>query len=81
MVPRWCDLCAIVQCIFGALFLGLGCNIFLVLCLWCYALLAISRSLVTAVAHLLYNIHFISGHTHGNEAKLFGDDPSDFQWP
>ena len=79
----WClvGVITIVQCIFGALFLGIGCSIFLVLRLWCYALLAISRSLVTAVAHLLYNIHFISGHTHGNEAKLFGDDPSDFQWP
>ena len=43
-----------VHCIFGALFLGLGCNIFLVLRLWCYALSAISRRLATAVAHLLY---------------------------
>ena len=45
-----------MQCIFGALFLGLGCNIFLVLCLWCYALSAISRRLATSVAHLLYVI-------------------------
>ena len=34
--------------------LGLGCNIFLVLRLWCYALPAIWRRLATAVAHLLY---------------------------
>ena len=46
----------LLLCIFGALFLGLGCNIFLVLRLWCYALSAISRRLVTAVAHLLYYI-------------------------
>ena len=54
----WCLIGAItiVQCIFGALFLGLGCNIFLVLRLWCYALSAISRRLATAVAHLLYGI-------------------------
>ena len=54
----WClvGVITIVQCIFGALFLGLGCNIFLVLRLWCYALSAISRRLATAVAHLLYNI-------------------------
>ena len=44
----------IVQCIFGALFRGLGCNTFLVLRLWCYALSAILRRLATAVAHLLY---------------------------
>ena len=52
----WClvGVITIVQCIFGALFLGLGCNIFLVLRLWCYALSAISRRLATAVAHLLY---------------------------
>ena len=52
----WCLIGAItiVQCIFGALFFGLGCNIFLVLRLWCYALSAISRRLATAVAHLLY---------------------------
>ena len=51
----WClvGVITIVQCIFGALFLGLGCNIFLVLRLWCYALSAISRRLATAVAHLL----------------------------
>ena len=54
----WClvGVITIVQCIFGALFLGLGCNIFLVLRLWCYALSAISRRLATAVAHLLYYI-------------------------
>ena len=52
----WCLIGVItfVQCIFGALFLGLRCNIFLVLRLWCYALSAISRRLATAVAHLLY---------------------------
>ena len=52
----WClvGVITIVQCIFGALFLGLGCNIFLVLRLWCYALPAIWRRLATAVAHLLY---------------------------
>ena len=52
----WClfGVITIVQCIFGALFLGIGCNIFLVLHLWCYALSAISRWLATAVAHLLY---------------------------
>ena len=52
----WCLVGAItiVQCIFGALFLGLGCNIFLVLLLWCYALSATSRRLATAVAQLLY---------------------------
>ena len=52
----WCLVGAItiVQCIFGALFLGLGCNIFLVLRLRCYALSAISRRLAIAVAHLLY---------------------------
>ena len=53
----WClavGAITIVQCIFGALFLGLGCNIFLVLHLWCYALSAILRRLATAVAHLLY---------------------------
>ena len=49
-----CSAISIVQCIFGALFLGLGCNIFLVLRLWCYALSAISRRLATAVAHLFY---------------------------
>ena len=51
----WClvGVITIVQCIFGALFLGIGCNIFLVLHLWCYALSAISRWLATAVAHLL----------------------------
>ena len=43
----------ILQCIFDALFLGFGCNIFLVLRLWCYALSAISRRLAAAVAHLL----------------------------
>ena len=55
---RWCLVGAIiiVQCIFGALFLGLGCNIFLVLLLWCYALSVISRRLAAAVAHLLYFI-------------------------
>ena len=54
----WClvGVITIVQCIFGALFLGLGCNIFLVLRLWCYALSAISRRLATAVAHLLYSL-------------------------
>ena len=54
----WClvGVITIVQCIFGALFLGLGCNIFLVLRLWCYALSAISRRLPTAVAHLLYKL-------------------------
>ena len=54
----WCLVGAItiVQCILGALFLGLACNIFLVLRLWCYALSATSRRLATAVAHLLYNI-------------------------
>ena len=52
----WClvGVITIVQCIFGALFLGLGCNIFLVLRLWYYALSAISRRLATAVEHLLY---------------------------
>ena len=45
-----------MQCIFGALFLGLGCNIFLVLRLWCYALSATSRRLATVAAHLLYTI-------------------------
>ena len=51
----WCLVGAItiVQCIFCALFLGLGCNIFLVLRFWCYALSAISLRLATAVAHLL----------------------------
>ena len=44
----------IVQFIFGALFLGLGCNIFLVLNLWCYALSSTSRRLAAAVAHLFY---------------------------
>ena len=44
----------IVQCIIGALFLGLGCNIFLVLHLWCYALSATSCRLATEVLHLLY---------------------------
>ena len=49
----WClvGVITIVQCIFAALYLGLGCNIFLVLLLWCHALSAISA---TAVAHLLY---------------------------
>ena len=53
----WCLIgeITIVQCIFGALFRGLGCNTFLVLRLWCYALSAISRRLATAVAHLLYS--------------------------
>ena len=53
----WClvGVITIVQCIFGALFLGLGCNIFLVLRLWYYAMSAISRRLATAVAHLLYS--------------------------
>ena len=37
--------------------LGIGCNIFLVLRLWCYALSAISRRLASAVAHLLYIIY------------------------
>ena len=58
----WClvGVITIVQCIFGALFLGLGCNIFLVLRLWCYAFSAISRRLATAVAHLFYLfIYFI----------------------
>ena len=59
----WClvGVITIVQCIFGALFLGLGCNIFLVLRLWCYALSAISRRLATAVVHLLYfyTIYFV----------------------
>ena len=52
----WCLVGAItiVQCILGALFLGLACNIFLVLRLWCYALSASSRRLATAVAQLLY---------------------------
>ena len=52
----WCLVGAItiVQCIFGASFLGIGCNLFFVLRLWCYALSAISRRLATAVAHLLY---------------------------
>ena len=52
----WCLIGAItiVQCIFDALFLGIGCNTFLVLRLWCYALSATSRRLATAVAHLLY---------------------------
>ena len=61
----WClvGVITIVQCIFGALFLGLGCNIFLVLRLWCYALSAISRRLATAVAHLLYCIYIIH-NTH-----------------
>ena len=56
----WClvGVITIVQCIFGALFLGLGCNIFLVLRLWCYALSAISRRLATAVAHLLYKYKY-----------------------
>ena len=56
----WCLVGAItiVQCMFGALFLGLGCNMFLVVRLWCYALSAISRRLATAVAHLLYLIEF-----------------------
>ena len=49
-----CSAISIVKCIFGALFLGLGCNIFLVLRLWCYALSAVSRRLATAVALLLY---------------------------
>ena len=54
----WClvGVITIVQCIFGALFLGLGCNIFLVLRLWCYALPGISRRLATA-ALLLRAIH------------------------
>ena len=40
----WCLVGAItiVQCIFGALFLGLGCNIFLVLRLWCYTVYIVS---------------------------------------
>ena len=52
----WClvGVITIVQCIFGALFLGLGCNIFLVLRFWCYALSATLHRLATAVAHLLY---------------------------
>ena len=52
----WCLVGAItiVQRIFGTLFLGLGCNTFLVLCLWFYALSAISRRPATAVAQLLY---------------------------
>ena len=51
----WClvDAITIVQCIFGALFFGLGCNIFLVLHLWCYSLSATLRRPATAVAHLL----------------------------
>ena len=58
----WClvGVITIVQCIFGALFLCLRCNIFLVLRLWCYALSAISRRLATAVAHLLYHRSFPS---------------------
>ena len=58
----WClvGVITIVQCIFGALFLGLGCNIFLVLRLWCYALSAISCRLATTVAHLLYYILIFS---------------------
>ena len=54
----WCLIGVItfVQCIFGALFLGLRCNIFLVLRLWCHALSAISRILATAVVHLLYQV-------------------------
>ena len=56
----WCLVGAItiLQCIFGALFLGLGCNIFLEFRLWCYVLSATSRRLAIAVAHLLY-IDFI----------------------
>ena len=63
----WCLVGAIsiVQCIFGALFLGLGCNIFLMLRLWCYALSAKSRRLATAMAHLLYNKHDIC-YNHNN---------------
>ena len=59
----WClvGVITIVQCIFGALFLGIGCSIFLVLRLWCYALLAPSRRLATALAHLLY-IYFTQFH-------------------
>ena len=33
-----------------------GCNIFLMLHLWCHALSATSRRLATAVAHLLYSV-------------------------
>ena len=44
----------IVQCIFYALFLGLGCNIFLVLHLWCYALSATSRRPATALQWPIY---------------------------
>ena len=57
----WCLIGAItiVQCIFDALFLGIGCNTFLVLRLWCYALSATSRRLATAVAHLRYYLHII----------------------
>ena len=52
----WCLVGAITigQCIFGALFLCLGCSIFLVLRLWYYGLSTTSRRLATAVAHLLY---------------------------
>ena len=59
----WCLVGAItiVQFIFGALFLGLGCNIFFVLHLWCYALSATLLSFATAVAHLLYLIIFVPG--------------------
>ena len=62
-----CSAISIVQCIFGALFLGLGCNIFLVLRLWFYALSATSRRLATAVAHLLYTFDSIT------EANCFRD--------
>ena len=34
-----------------------GCNIFLMLHLWCHALSATSRRLATAVAHLLYIVN------------------------
>ena len=52
----WCLVGAItiVQCIFDVLFLGLGCNIFLVLLLWCYALSAISRWLLLPQWHICF---------------------------
>ena len=54
MVPRWCDYyCAMhLWCIVSWSWV----QYIFVLCLWCYALSAISRRLATAVAHLLYNL-------------------------
>ena len=75
----WClvGVITIVQCIFGALFLGLGCNIFLVVRLWCYALSAISRRLATAVAHLLYHsIFFWQKGQHRNNGTNHWQDGS-----